>query len=64
MSSAEWKKENTVLYGLRIAKSTGIPEAINYAAVDHNKKPIELIREAVIEKLTREGYLPESPKNE
>ena len=64
LSTDKWKAENTIRYGLRITKQSGIPEALEKAAIAMSKQPTEIIREAIVEKLIRDGYLPESPKTE
>ena len=59
MSTDDWKKENTTQYNIRVTKSSGIPEAIEEACKKSQKTATQYIREALCEKLQREGYLPE-----
>ena len=60
MSSEAWKKENTVMYGVRIMNSTGIPAAIEIAISEAHSNKNAYIISAIREKLIRDGYLKES----
>ena len=57
MSTDTWKNENTVRYTMRFTKSTGIPEGLRKAAEELQIAESAYIRQAVIEKLQRDGYL-------
>lgn len=57
MSSDMWKNENTVRYTMRFVKSTGIPAGLKEAAEKMQIAESAYIRQAVIEKLIRDGYL-------
>lgn len=51
-----WKKENTIQYNIRFTVSSGIPEIMQ--KVNDDGIPTKTyIREALIEKLKRDGYL-------
>lgn len=52
-----WKKENSVKYQLRVTRSSGIPDAIKSAIENTGITEPQFIRQAIEEKLTREGYL-------
>lgn len=52
-----WKRENTKLYQLRIAYSSGVPAAIEKACQDSGSTPAEYMREALLEKLDFDGYI-------
>lgn len=56
MSTLEWKKKNTKMYGPRLTIASGIPAAIKKYANDHNMAETGVIIMAVKEKLQREGY--------
>ena len=54
-----WKKENTVQYNVRFTSSSGIPDAmqrVNGAGIPTKT----YIREALVEKLRKDGYLAEN----
>ena len=52
----KWKKENTVQYNVRFTVSSGIPDVMQ--KVNEDGIPTKTyIREAIIEKLKRDGYL-------
>ena len=52
----KWKKENTIQYNIRFTVSSGIPEIMQ--KVNEDGIPTKTyIREALIEKLKRDGYL-------
>lgn len=57
MSTTEWKKKNTSQYPIRFTNSSGIPAAIRMAAEDTGIADSTYIRQAIIEKLIRDGYL-------
>lgn len=57
-SNDRWKLENTSRYNLRIVNSSGIPNALNEASRAQRIAPTEYIRNAISEKLIREGYFP------
>lgn len=54
----EWKKINTVKYQLRVGRSSGIPDAVEKLAKNQGKTETAILRDALVEKLQREGYLP------
>lgn len=58
MSTEVWKAENTVQYHFRIAKSTGIPEALRKMRESTGESDLSYIRRVVTESLIRDGYLP------
>lgn len=58
MSNDAWKAENTAIYRIRVTKSSGIIDAMNVALDDTGKTQAEYLRQALIEKLEREGYFP------
>ena len=62
MSTLEWKKTNTKLYGIRITIKSGIPAAVKSYAEDHNMTETGVCVAAVKEKLEREGYWKEGEK--
>lgn len=57
MSTEEWKKENTVQYHFRVAKSTGIPEALKNMTAKTGETELAYIRRATIEALMRDGFI-------
>lgn len=60
MSTLEaWKKDNLVLFKFTASKNTPIPDAIKKAAEDNKISPSNYVKNAVIEKLQFEGYLPQ-----
>lgn len=59
MSSQEWKSKNTIMMGVRIQNSSGIPEALTVALEKSGKTKNNYIIEAIREKLIRDGYLTE-----
>ena len=52
-----WKRENTKLYQIRIANSSGIPEALEKMTADTGVSATEYLREALMEKLDFDGYI-------
>ena len=52
----EWKKKNSKLFAVRIANSTGIPSAVKAMAEEFGTTESIIIRQAIVEKLQREGY--------
>lgn len=57
MSSDAWKKENTTQYHFRIAKSTGIPQALEDMTAKTGETELAYIRRATVEALIRDGFL-------
>ena len=57
MSNVEWKKKNTVQYLLRVTNKSGIPTAVSKVAKKQGISETAVVRQALIEKLQREGYL-------
>lgn len=57
---AEWQKENTLMCGIRIQNSTGIPSAMMKAIEDEKTTKNAFIIAAIREKLIRDGYMQES----
>lgn len=56
-SQADWQKENTVMYRIRVTKSSGIIDAMEKMTADTGKSPNEYLREALLEKLDFDGYI-------
>lgn len=54
----EWMKNNTLMIGIRIQKSSGIIEPLLKALEDSGKTRNAYIIDAIREKLERDGYLP------
>lgn len=55
---AEYRKSSTTQYNVRFTETSGVPAAIQ--KLNQEGIPTKtFIREAVIEKLRRDGYLPE-----
>ena len=60
-----WKKENTVMCGIRIQRRSGIPDAMDKAIAEGKTTKNAYIIAALREKLIRDGYLtPETPESE
>jgi hypothetical protein len=57
MSTDKWRNENTTRYYLRVANSTGIPDALKKMSVKTGITELKYIREVVTESLIRDGYL-------
>lgn len=55
----EWKAKNTLMIGIRIQNSSGIPEALMHALEESGKTKNAYIIEAIREKLIRDGYMQE-----
>ena len=53
----KWKKKNTVQYLLRVTNKSGIPTAVSKVAKKQGISETAVVRQALIEKLQREGYL-------
>lgn len=53
----KWKRENTKLYQLRLANSSGVPCALEKMTADTGLSATEYIREALLEKLDFDGYI-------
>lgn len=58
---AQWKKENTKVYQVRYTLSSGIPSILEKMSAETGMKPATYIRQAVAEKLQRDGYIAEMP---
>lgn len=54
-----WKRENTKLYQMRVAIKSGIPEAIDKMNAETGIAPAKYLRQALMEKLKRDGYIAE-----
>ena len=61
MSTEEWRKQNTMRLNLRIANSTGIPDALRRMQGETGEKPIEYAKRALTESLEFDGYLDREP---
>lgn len=59
MSSEAWKKENTLIFSIRIMNASGIPNALDKALESGELSRNAYIIEAIREKLIRDGYLSE-----
>ena len=57
MSTVEWRKTNMKSYAVSFAYDSGIPDAIAECAKEQGVKESTIIRQAILEKLEREGYL-------
>lgn len=57
MSTETWKRENTKICQIRLTKSTDIYRAFSSAVNTEGIAEGAYIRQALIEKLTRDGYL-------
>lgn len=57
MSTNAWKKDNMKQYAFRISNSTGLPDILKIAADKAEISEVAYIRQAIIEKLQRDGYL-------
>lgn len=58
----EWKSKNTIMIGIRIQNSSGIPDALMNALTDTGKTKNAYIIEAIREKLIRDGYMSQGDK--
>lgn len=56
-----WRRANTKLYSVRIAKETGIPDALQRVERDKGIAPNIYIRSALAAALIRDGYLDHEP---
>ena len=54
----------TQTYTIRVYHGSEFEQAIEKAAADAGKQPGRYVRIAVIEKLTRDGYMPENAEEE
>lgn len=59
MSSEAWKKENTLIFSIRIMNTSGIPSALDKALEAEELSRNAYIITAIREKLIRDGYLSE-----
>jgi len=60
-SNQEWHDANTALWTVRIRNDSGIPNALDKLLEDQKETGITrnaFIREAIEEKLVKDGYLP------
>ena len=57
VSNDEWKKANTVQKNVRLTRNSGIIEALKTASEKAEVSESMYIRNALIEKLRRDGYL-------
>lgn len=57
MSTNAWRKENMAGYSVRFTKASGVPDCIKEASEKMQIAESAYIRQAVIEKLQRDGYL-------
>ena len=64
MSTLKWKKKNMAQYALRFAYTSGVPSAIKEIAENSGISETTVVRQAVLEKLQREGYEIKSEKSE
>ena len=64
MSSDAWKKENTIQKNVRLTKNSGIVEALKTASAATGVAESVYIRQAIEEKLLRDGYLQKSEENQ
>ena len=60
-SNDQWKAENTVVYRIRVTKSSRIPEAMEDAVAYSGKTATEYLRYALINQLRKDGYLSTNP---
>lgn len=56
-SQSDWQKENTVVYRIRVTKSSGIPAAMEDACAYSGKTAPEYLRHALEKQLQKDGYL-------
>ena len=52
-----WKRENTRLIQIRIANSSGVPDALDIMTSITGKPASQYMREALLEKLAADGYI-------
>ena len=57
-----WNKENSVLFGIRFTKNSGIPDALRVMHDKTGEREQEYIRRAIVEALTRDGYISHDKK--
>ena len=57
VSNDEWKKANTIRINVRLTKNSGLVEALKTASEKAEISESMYIRNALIEKLRRDGYL-------
>jgi len=62
MSSEQWKKENTLIFSIRLLNSSGLPTALARIMAEKCVTRNGYIIEALREKLIRDGYDPENYK--
>ena len=60
----EWQRENTKAYQLRLTRSSGLINVLDNIEKQTGTKPATYIRQALLEKLARDGYMPDSNKTE
>lgn len=53
----EWNKDNSKTYGVCIAKSDPLGVALERAANYEQIKPVQYIKLALVDKLTKDGFL-------
>ena len=63
MSNEKRKDANTTRYNLRVANSTGIPDALKRMSAKTGITELKYIREVVTESLIRDGYLEVKKKS-
>ena len=52
-----WKRENTRLIQIRIANSSGIPDALDRMTEEKGISATQYMREALLDKLAADGYI-------
>lgn len=60
MSSDAWKRDNTMQFAIRIGKNSDIAIALRKMQEETGVAPSVFVREAMREKLIRNGYLTEN----
>lgn len=60
----EWKKENTTVVRVRFVNSSGIPAALEKAIELKKTTMPQYVRQAIVEKLERDGFPPVPQKSE
>ena len=53
----EWKKNNEKVYGVSLTKSDPLCVALERAADYEQIKPVQYIKLALVDKLTKDGFL-------
>ncbi len=59
--ASEWSRKNTKVYQVTYTLKSGIPAIMEKMSAETGMQPATYIRQAVAEKLRRDGYVAEIP---